>query len=292
MKKKNYIFLLALFILNGCSSEEKVTYENETLTILEDINQLAKNTFDKGKGIIDLINIVNESDPILKSSNKDEIIKNVSALARSDHKAKWIYDNFYNIDDIGAYLTGNDTDTVEFVYNDNNGITDFAYSEGESIDLDRSIPYYIQWDNRWAYKKLGQSNIGYAGCGPTSMAMVLSGLTDDPSISPDKLIDSANSYMVEAGISWSYFTDMAEKYSLNINDVAIDEASIIEALDKGPLIVSVGPGYFTLYGHIFVIESYQDGKFIINDPNSIKNTMRKWSYDEINDQILHIWNIF
>lgn len=28
----------------------------------------------------------------------------------------------------------------------------------------------------------------------------------------------------------------------------------------------IGPGYFTSYGHYIVIDSYRDGKFLINDP--------------------------
>ena len=56
-------------------------------------------------------------------------------------------------------------------------------------------------------------------------------------------------------------------------------------------IVSVNKGIFTLFGHILVIDSYQDGKFVINDPNSMKKSQKTWTYDEIKDQIAHIWLI-
>ena len=52
---------------------------------------------------------------------------------------------------------------------------------GESVDFKRDIPYYLQWDRRWGQKKYTDENIAINGCGPTSMAMVISGLLKDDS---------------------------------------------------------------------------------------------------------------
>ena len=223
---------------------------------------------------------------------KEDIIKNVEKQAAKDPRARWVYDNFFNIENIEAYLTGNDPDTIEFVYNMNHNITDFPKTPGQSVDLGRKTPYYLQWDNRWAYDELGLKNIGISGCGPTSTAMVLARIKDDPSITPDKIAKDAKNYMSSEGISWTFFSDEAKKYNLNSKDIPIDEKEMIEALKKGPLIVSVSRGYFTLFGHIFVIDSYENGKFLVNDPNSVKNTMRPWTFEEISDQIAHIWQIY
>ena len=263
--------------------------DKENLQMIEEINSIAKDTFNKGEDIVNNINIVNESKPVYKTDRRDDLIKNLEGPANKDPKAKWVYDNFKKLSDTEAYLTGNDPDTVEFVYNMNHNIKDFPYKEGESINLDRPTPYYIQWDNRWAYQELSDINIGVAGCGPTSMAMVLARLRDDPSITPKIIGEDAKEYMVEEGIAWSFFADEANKYGYKCEDLENDKQKMIEALKEGPLIVSVERGYFTLAGHIFVIDSYKDGKFIINDPNSIKNTMREWDYEQIQDQIVHIW---
>ena len=168
----------------------------------------------------------------------------------------------------------------------------FPYKEGQSVDLGRKTPYYTQWDNRWAYNELGDNNIGISGCGPSSMAMILSRIKADPSISPKNIAQDAKTYMVKEGISWKFFYDGANKYGYNIEDVSNNEDTMIKALEKGPLLVSVNKGYFTLYGHIFVIDSYKDGKFLINDPNSIRNSKRLWTFDEISNQIAHIWSIY
>lgn len=51
-------------------------------------------------------------------------------------------------------------------------------------------------------------------------------------------------------------------------------------------------GYFTLFGHILVIDSYKNGRFVINDPNSMKNSEKSWSYNSIKDQIANIWLVY
>ena len=225
-----------------------------------------------------------------KTDNKRALKRNLQKEADSGNdKARWLVDNFDYLDDNLIYLAGNDSDAIDFVYNYSNEITDFEYYPGESVDFKRSTPYFLQWDNRWAYDYLGDSVIGLAGCGPTSMAMVLARLEGDTSIDPGKIAIDAQNYMTDDGIAWKFFNDEANRYGYTAYDISNDEGSIIDALEKGPLIVSVNKGIFTLFGHILVIDSYQDGKFVINDPNSMKKSQKTWTYDEIKDQIAHIW---
>ena len=303
MKKQLIAISIMLISLSSCTSSYRNKHnglvDQENVNIVSDINELAINTFLKSnnQSISDIVideeeNLDHNYTPVAKSEVKEDIIKNVEKQAAKDPRARWVYDNFFNIENVEAYLTGNDPDTIEFVYNMNHNITDFPKTPGQSVDLGRKTPYYLQWDNRWAYDDLGLKNIGISGCGPTSTAMVLARIKDDPSITPDKIAKDAKNYMSSEGISWTFFPDEAKKYNLNSKDIQVDEKEMIEALKKGPLIVSVNRGYFTLFGHIFVIDSYENGKFLINDPNSVKNTMRPWAFDEISDQIAHIWQIY
>lgn len=233
------------------------------------------------------------TDKNLKTDDFDTLRKNLKKETDSgNNKAEWIYDNFDNLPDTMLYLAGNDPDTIDFVYNYQNGITNFEFYPGESVNLDRKTPYFLQWDNRWAYNSLGQSNVGIAGCGPTSMAMALARLTGDNSITPDKISIDANAYMDASGVSRSFFNDEASKYGYRVVDISNDKDAMIEALNYGPLIVSVTRGYFTLFGHIVIIDSYQNGKFIINDPNSIKKSQISWSFNQIQNQIAHIWLVY
>lgn len=277
-KKRKKIFKLFIIIIIILFVREKINGDN-----LSD-----SSSFFNKISLGDLI-----TDKNLKTDDFDTLRKNLKKETDSgNNKAEWIYDNFDNLPDTMLYLAGNDPDTIDFVYNYQNGITNFEFYPGESVNLDRKTPYFLQWDNRRAYNSLGQSNVGIAGCGPTSMAMALARLTGDNSITPDKISIDANAYMDASGVSRLFFNDEASKYGYRVVDISNDKDAMIEALNYGPLIVSVTKGYFTLFGHIVIIDSYQNGKFIINDPNSIKKSQISWSFNQIQNQIAHIWLVY
>lgn len=286
--KKLLVILLSLLSLTSCSKESEIDIkgfiDEESVKIIEDLKTLASDTF-KRKNFLDF---KYEVKPKKKSDIKEDLIKNVEAAAKKDKKAQWVYDNFYNLDDVDAYLTGNDPDTIEFVYNKNHKFTDFNFYKGESVKLKRKTPYYLQWDNRWAYDNLYPTNIGISGCGPTSLSMIISRLTNNL-IYPNEMAQKASKFMNDGGMDWAFIDHIAKEYNLKVTDINLDKDKMIKALEDGPLLISVGRGYFTLYGHILVIDSYKDGKFIINDPNSVKNSIIEWDYDDISDQILKIW---
>ena len=288
--KKLLVILLSLLSLTSCSKESEIDIkgfiDEESVKIIEDLKTLASDTF-KRKNFLDF---KYEVKPKKKSDIKEDLIKNVEAAAKKDKKAQWVYDNFYNLDDVDAYLTGNDPDTIEFIYNKNHKFTDFNFYKGESVKLKRKTPYYLQWDNRWAYDNLYPTNIGISGCGPTSLSMIISRLTNNL-IYPNEMAQKASKFMNDGGMDWAFIDHIAKEYNLKVTDINLDKDKMIKTLEDGPLLISVGRGYFTLYGHILVIDSYKDGKFIINDPNSVKNTMREWEYEQLKDQIVHIWKI-
>lgn len=286
--KKLLVILLSLLSLTSCSKESEIDIkgfiDEESVKIIEDLKTLASDTF-KRKNFLDF---KYEVKPKKKSDIKEDLIKNVEAAAKKDKKAQWVYDNFYNLDDVDAYLTGNDPDTIEFIYNKNHKFIDFNFYKGESVKLKRKTPYYLQWDNRWAYDNLYPTNIGISGCGPTSLSMIISRLTNNL-IYPNEMAQKASKFMNDGGMDWAFIDHIAKEYNLKVTDINLDKDKMIKTLEDGPLLISVGRGYFTLYGHILVIDSYKDGKFIINDPNSVKNSIIGWEYDDISDQILKIW---
>ena len=80
--------------------------------------------------------------------------------------------------------------------------------------------------------------------------------------------------MTSNEIEWKFFTDEVYKYGHNIKTIEKNKTSIINVLEKGSLVVSVNKGNFTLFGHILVIDSYKNGRFIINDQDSMKNSKK------------------
>ena len=138
--------------------------------------------------------------------------------------------------------------------------------------------------------------IGLSGCGPTSLAMVIRHFDSDSTVNPyDVAKYSQDNGYVSADnfTSWKLFETGLSKYGLESQDVIPVEAKMKKALDDNKiLIVSVKPGTFTERGHIIVIKGYnKNGDFLINDPNSIVNTNKTWSFDELKSEIRKIWGV-
>lgn len=152
------------------------------------------------------------------------------------------------------------------------------------------IPYYHQGDRRWALESYGSSTIISAGCGPTALAMVLSGLTGNPDINPKTMADwsMANGHRAEgAGSFWTLMTDGARAYGVPVKQVSRkDPNSIIKALERNhPVIVSMGKGDFTNGGHFIVLKGItSSGKIEVYDPSSENRTDTLWDLSTIMTQ--------
>lgn len=156
------------------------------------------------------------------------------------------------------------------------------------------IPLFLQWDARWGYRLYGQSLMGLAGCGPTSLSMVYCGLTGDSSMDPYAMAcyADANGYHIEgSGTTWDFMDRGAAGLGLTVHDVAFDAASIGETLRSGmPIICIMGPGDFTTDGHFIVLTGIDAaGNVTIHDPNSKHNSERTWTLDTLMSQMLDLW---
>lgn len=144
------------------------------------------------------------------------------------------------------------------------------------------VPHYYQNDARWAnYLYGGYDPLSKYGCGPTSLSIVISSLTNKK-ITPPKMADwSANNnyWVYRSGSLHSLIPDACEAFGLEVEKVYLyDLNSIREILDMNKLIICLmGPGHFTAQGHYIVIHGiYSDGTIAISDPFSKKNTHKKW----------------
>lgn len=186
----------------------------------------------------------------------------------------------------------NNEEMIDFVLDYPNASTD------EQVQLTteeekQKWPLFIQWDERWGYHRYGESVIGLSGCGPTCVSMVVTGLTGRDDVTPDVVADFAmvNGYYVYGtGTMWSLMSEGCEEFGVYSSEISNDEQSILESLEAGyPIICSVGPGHFTTAGHFIVLVGTQDGKIIVNDPNSRAKSEVLWSYDTLQEQIKSLW---
>ncbi|MFQ6794340.1 MAG: C39 family peptidase [Thomasclavelia sp.] len=170
-----------------------------------------------------------------------------------------------------------------------------ALENNEPIDLSvpNGIPLYIQWDKRWAYTHYGDEIVGTAGCGPTCLAMVSVGLTGNTMYNPRYVANYAkkHDYLEGSMTRWALMSEGCEAFGIKASQVALNKTAMINTLANGhPIICSMRPGDFTETGHFIVIIKSENGKFIINDPNSKENSQQQWSYDQLQWQIKAMWS--
>ena len=222
---------------------------------------------------------------------QEELPLPVTKLSQSEKLACILEDDSYP--EKLKEMAQKNSETIDFVYN-------YPQLKDEvwNIDLTEEsqsdqVPLLMQWDERWGYITYNGGMMGYGGCGPTTLSMVVLYLTRDASATPAAVAayaESAGYCVPGSGSTWSLIKEGCEHYGLHASEVAMVENRIRDKLDEGcPVVVNVGPGDFTDSGHYMVIVGYDDQGFIINDPNSRTNSEKRWTFDQLNGQVRNIW---
>lgn len=206
------------------------------------------------------------------------LLRNINKVF--DHKMYWINargEAIYQYDVAHAYLSRG---------------TGGAFRPGFSQNLMRKTPYFSQHDRRWASRAFASSNMSNLGCGPTTMAMVLNRKLNTNDIYPTNTMAVARDYSSWDGTDWQYFIEGVEAYGLKSYDIPVQKDAFVQALKDNPIVVRVGPGYFTDGGHYMVIDSYKDGAFTLNDPNNMRrNTMDRIPWWRLRREVTVAWEI-
>lgn len=179
------------------------------------------------------------------------------------------------------------------------GYTPGGSSEGGVTNA--KMPYYAQCDSRWGSKSYNGTNLCNAGCGYSSLAMVLSGLKNDSSINPD----TVHEYIYGQGISVNpgggAITDaalvsskVASRYGVKIETLfgrnydessskkASEASAIQNALNQGKGVVLLIPGHYIALGGT-------GNAIIVHDPaNSGRNGT--YTIDELHSKYYNYSN--
>lgn len=190
-------------------------------------------------------------------------------------------------------LAEKNPEAVSFVKNYPNK-KDYRGEIDVTKELTEGIPLLLQWDERWGYIRYGGDFLAVTGCGPTCLSMVWCGLNKKGIWSPDKVAEMAEKsgyYAQGQGSSWDLMTGGAGKLGLRAERVIFDEKHIKETLyQKKPIICAMGPGDFTTQGHFIVLTGINDdGKILLNDPNSRKRSGKSWDLKKVMPQIRNLW---
>ena len=159
----------------------------------------------------------------------------------------------------------------------------------------QTVPLFLQWDPMWGYEKYGSDFLAVTGCGPTCLAMAGYYLTGSRNMNPRDIAKFAeeNGYYAKGyGSSWTLISEGSARLGLKATELPLVKKKMTDALEEGhPVILALGAGDFTTTGHYIVLTGLQDGQFTLNDPNSVLNSEKLWSYEQLEGQIRNIWEI-
>lgn len=160
------------------------------------------------------------------------------------------------------------------------GSTITALGDVRFTDGATEVVYFNQLDERWANKPYGTDNIGGYGCGPTSMSIVVSSLTDDI-VDPVEMAKWAyenGGWCKGQGSYHSLIPNAAKAWGLSVEGCTASEPQrIVDALTEGKLVVAIMlKGHFTTGGHFIVLRGVQDGKILVADPASYSRSQKLW----------------
>ncbi len=231
----------------------------------------------------------------LNGEISDEVIDSLEAMASKDPQVMSVLQNSAQYPPKLLEALSHNPELLNYTLN-------YPQKKGTSSDnIDLSdqykpgqIPLLIQWDEDWGYAPYGSGTIALNGCGPTCLSMVTVGLTGNTSWNPKAVcaFSETNGFLDEPSGStlWSLMTDGAKKLGLHSKELSLDEERMVQELSQGhPIICSMRPGDFTTKGHFIVLYGYRNGKFLVRDPNSRKNSKKLWSYRTLEPQIKNLW---
>lgn len=197
------------------------------------------------------------------------------------------------------WLSGIETAVVDafqkdYGYSNGSGILigDFREADGREYDEDAlsggnagvQVVYYNQLDPRWKEEPYGQDKVGTHGCGPASMSIVVSTLTDT-NVNPAEMAAWAyeNGYYCPGGGSYhSLIAKAAEHWGLSV-DMNLAAEEVATALGEGKLVVAImSKGHFTSGGHFIVLRGITpEGKVLVADSVSLKRSLQEWDLEII-----------
>ena len=179
----------------------------------------------------------------------------------------------------GGETTGTDATTTTGTDSKSSGSTTTT-STAKDWTKDSNFVYYNQgagW-NDYEFSAGGKDTMKNTGCGPTSMAMVLSSLGYDVNPNTAAAWGTKMGFHVD-GTAEGYFTSYAKKMGVQSKVLGKSADNIKTALNNNELVVLfVGPGDFTDRGHYIVARGYDSStnRVLIADPDNTNNN--KW-YD-------------
>jgi len=231
-----------------------------------------------------------DGEPDPETHEVEKITITVRIYTISYNGEAYFEDSIFSLTDAQKSLAVNYAQNLSVLLSDGSyqGLSDTEFTSlGVSyvgvVFSDGSTPvvYYNQMDERWKDLPYGTDDIGHYGCGPTSMAMVVSSLTSE-TVDPPHMAQWAyenGHWCSKSGSYNSVVTGAAQAWGLSVTaSPRTSPQPLIDALSSGKLVVAImGPGHFTKHGHFIVLRGVtSDGKVLVADPASRSRSGTEW----------------
>lgn len=208
----------------------------------------------------------------------------LKVLKVMDEGVSALKDAFFSLFSWKDFVTGGGEDT--YVSNIDASGDIFTYDTvGKGV---KKVVYFNQTEEPWESMPYGTSTIGAAGCGPTSMSIVISTLTGKIVNPQTTCAFSMNNgeYVPGAGTAHSFIGNAASNWGLTCERVGKDRMDyVVQSLKEGEMVVEICEAYTITgsgSGHFIVLTGVtRDGYITIADCASRERSIKAYSVDTI-----------
>lgn len=208
----------------------------------------------------------------------------LKVLKVMDEGVSALKDAFFSLFSWKDFVTGGGEDT--YVSNIDASGDIFTYDTvGKGV---KKVVYFNQTEEPWGSMPYGTSTIGTAGCGPTSMSIVISTLTGKIVNPQTTCAFSMNNgeYVPGAGTAHSFIGNAASNWGLTCERVGKDRMDyVVQSLKEGKMVVEICEAYTITgsgSGHFIVLTGVtRDGYITIADCASRERSTKAYSVDTI-----------
>ena len=208
----------------------------------------------------------------------------LKVLKVMDEGVSALKDAFFSLFSWKDFVTGGGEDT--YVSNIDASGDIFTYDTvGKGV---KKVVYFNQTEEPWGSMPYGTSTIGAAGCGPTSMSIVISTLTGKIVNPQTTCAFSMNNgeYVPGAGTAHSFIGNAASNWGLTCERVGKDRMDyVVQSLKEGKMVVEICEAYTITgsgIGHFIVLTGVtRDGYITIADCASRERSTKAYSVDTI-----------
>lgn len=145
----------------------------------------------------------------------------------------------------------------------------------------KDVVYFSQYDSRWGSQMYGKTNtIAGAGCGPSSLAICISTLTNKTVTPPEVCAWSVKTgHRCEGSGSYhSLIPDGAAHWGVPCRGIGQSKKQLVQALQNDKLVIAImSQGHFTRGGHFIVLRGItSQGKILVADCASYERSQKEW----------------